>query len=104
MIAVRIRAELADGRVVEGPVKGPGGFAGGGALHAGPERARRAALRQVMFAQNRFINGLDTGLYEPTKGHIVMCPDFSAEGNGKDVEVPLSGTIFSLPQDEARDG
>lgn len=95
-MTIRLRADLADGRVMVGPVKGCGGFLGGGTLHAGREKAGAAALAQIGRATTAASEGRSHGYAEPKPGHVSMCPDFNAFGSGDPVAVPLRGTRWSV--------
>ena len=74
--ATRFRFTLANGRTVAGPVQGAGGVV------SDLERMKRA----IRLAKE----GRDTGLYEPHPGHVVVFPEFSAEGDGPRVAVDLA--------------
>jgi hypothetical protein len=79
----RIRATLADGRVLTGPVGGQGGMVGAGA--AGRESAVRS-LRRV----------LDTAWWLYPQGSIRIYPDYCAASDGEPVDVPVKGTEFEV--------
>lgn len=79
----RIRATLADGQVLEGPVGGQGGMVGAGA--AGRESALRS-LRHV----------LETAWVFCPRGTIRIYPGYCAATDGEPVEVPVKGTNFEV--------
>lgn len=96
MIAVKIRAELADGKVHVGPIMGNGGMMGSGALHVGRERAEAQALRVLRLCQDRVADGRELPVFEPKPGHVAIYPDFCAATDGKRIYIPLAGTSFTI--------
>lgn len=96
MIAVKIRAELADGKVHVGPIMGNGGMIGSGALHAGRDRAEKQAMRVLRLCQDRAVDGRTLPVFEPRAGHVAIYPDFCAETDGPRLNVPLVGTTFTI--------
>ena len=96
MIAVRIKAELATGLTIVGPIMGNGGMVGSGALCHGAESASRQAMRSLRAAQDRAADGLHLPIFEPKPGHVAIYPDYSAATDGDRIEIPLVGTTFSI--------
>ncbi len=98
MMAVRIKATLATGETITGPIMGNGGMVGSGALCHGAKSAGRQALRSLRVAQSRAADGLHLPIFEPSPGHVAIYPDFSAATDGERIEIPLAGTTFSIEE------
>jgi len=80
-MTVRVRATLADGRVVVGPVRGSGGMLGADAAERLARMQRRADLGR------------------PLRGHgmtVAMYPEHGPHGDGPAVVVPVLGTRFEV--------
>lgn len=96
MIAVKIRAELADGKVHVGPIMGNGGMIGSSTLHVGRELAERQALYVLRLCQDRVADGRGLPVFEPKPGHVAIYPHFSASTDGERIYIPLAGTTFTI--------
>ncbi len=96
MNAVRIRARLANGDLLVGPVRGIGGMLGNSSLFAGGTAAGEAALNQIGRAQMLAEQGWDSALFEPVPRHVALFPDYCAASDGDYVAVPLVGTRFEV--------
>jgi hypothetical protein len=64
-----------NGRPIVGPVRGCGGMV--------------ASLERLQAARRLAIQGRPHGLYEPILGHVAVFPDYSSEGDGEPVFVPV---------------
>jgi hypothetical protein len=97
-MVIKLRARLADGREIVGPIMGNGGMLGSGTLCAGRERASQAALKDLALCRRLVEDGRPLHIFEPSSGHVASYPDFSATENGERVEVPIEGTSFSIEE------
>lgn len=93
---VRFKAILAGGTIVTGPIMGRGGMLGAGI--GGEAAAKHVALDRVRSACDRAISGrkCSPDIHEPEPGCVAMYPDYSADGDGEPVIVPLIGTRFGI--------
>lgn len=82
----RYRFELPNGRVIVGAVQGNGGV-----LRQGTN-----GLARLLLAKQRVQQGREIALYEPEPGCVLVFPDYSAEGNGREELVPLKDAKISL--------
>ena len=96
MDVVRIRARLASGRTIVGPIMGHGGMIGSGLLHRGLEFAAFAALSRLQKLQNWVVgSGCRPPIFEPKPGHVAIYPA-SASDDGGYIAIPIKGTKFSI--------
>jgi len=96
-MVIRFKAELRDGSVVVGPIRGNAGMVGDGIVRVlGESEARWLATLRIDIAKNRVKESRPTGLYEPEPGCVAIYPDYSATGDGDPVVIPLIGTKFSI--------
>lgn len=93
---VQIRVTLATGEVYQGPIQGNGGKLGSGALHAGHELAEQETRRRLEAAQRLAADGRDTGLFEPTPGHLAIYPGCNEATDGEHIAVPIAGSTFEV--------
>lgn len=82
MTLVRIKATLADGRTLIGPIGGAGGMLGAGVPD---HRAADYAMKRIRGLQQLVPNG-----------SIQIFPDHSAAGDGNPIRIPLNGTDFEV--------
>lgn len=92
-MTVRVRATLADGRVVIGPVRGLGGMMGA----AGEPEGAAARVRDRLESVRRQVErGRPPPCYEPAPGCVAMYPEHGPHGDGPEVVVPVLGTVFEV--------
>lgn len=90
--ALVFRITTADGRSVTGPVQGNGGLVGAGCY----TNVRAPMLARLRNDAKRAARGLRLSCYEPAPGCVRVKPDYSAEGDGEPVDVPLAGARIEL--------
>lgn len=82
--------------VVTGPIQGNGGKLGDGCSHLPIERRRASVRKALAIAKMQVLQCRETNLFEPSPGFLAVYPDYSAEGDGQYVEVPILGTDFEV--------
>jgi hypothetical protein len=88
MIGTIYKITTRDGQTVAGRVQGNGGMLGGDSSRkalGGLNELRQAASGEYPF-----------GGYEPKPGHVRVYPEFSANGNGPSVDVPIVGATVEI--------
>lgn len=101
MDTIRFKAITCSGLELVGPIRGVGGMLGSAALHlTNRKSAEQIAFDRLDCAQRRAERSCHSGFYEPRPGCVAIYPDFSAQGDGKPVAVPLLGTEFSIADRE----
>lgn len=94
-MTIHFKAVLPDGTVHIGPIMGKGGMICAGISDM--DLARWVALDRINQAQRLTAQGYrGPGIYEPEPGCVAIYPDYSAEGDGEPVAIPLVGTKFSI--------
>lgn len=84
MSATLYTLQLADGRVVTGPIHGSGGLIGGGIQNW--DRVQRQIARAT--------EGDGLGVYEPKPGHARMYLNYDRDG-GDPIDVDLRGALLA---------
>lgn len=77
----RIRATLADGRVIEGPIGGYGGKLGAGCLLS--DRCKIGVERRLAYISRH-------------EQFVEIFPNYCAATDGEPVEIPVAGTRFEV--------
>lgn len=95
-MVVKFKVTLKDGRELVGPIQGNGGKIGSGSLFLGVSEARRIAQNQMNALCRLAARGFRTSHYcfQPRAGYVAVYPDYSNEGDGEPVAVPIRGTKF----------
>jgi hypothetical protein len=97
-MVVKFKVTTGDGRQFVGPIQGNGGKIGSGSLFLGISEARRIAQNQMDALCRLAARGFRTSHYcfQPRAGYVAVYPDYSNEGDGERVDVPIRGTTFEV--------
>jgi len=99
METIKFKAVLPDDTELIGPIRGNAGMVGDGIVRVlGESEARWLATLRIDIAKDRVKDSRPTELYEPEPGCVAIYPDYSEEGDGDPVVIPLIGTKFSIAE------